>query len=140
MCNYRHPGPRRVWKGGLDLQLPPPTFAGSGGSTGSGGSGGEFREACFCAQAWWFSNIYSENGVPTSQSAPRVSQDLPRHPKAAQSDPPHPPRAPKGIPRRPKVTPQTPQRTPKGTPSSQTLYKQTPDQPQSSRHVSWMSV
>ena len=20
MCNYRHPGPRRVWKGGSDLQ------------------------------------------------------------------------------------------------------------------------
>ena len=24
MCNYRHPGPRRVWKGGSDLQSDPP--------------------------------------------------------------------------------------------------------------------
>ena len=24
LCNYRHPGPRRVWKGGSDLQSDPP--------------------------------------------------------------------------------------------------------------------
>ena len=24
MCNYRHPGPRRVWKGGSDLHSDPP--------------------------------------------------------------------------------------------------------------------
>ncbi len=43
MFNSRHPGPRRVWKGGSELRydtvLP--------GSAGSGESEGEFQMACF---------------------------------------------------------------------------------------------
>ena len=43
MFNYRHPGPRRVWKGGLDLQVPPP-FPGNKGNKGNKGNPGNPAE------------------------------------------------------------------------------------------------
>ena len=35
-------------------------------------SSSELLGAIFCAQAWWFSNIYSENGDPPPKGAQRV--------------------------------------------------------------------
>ena len=73
------------------MLVPTPISAGAGGDAGAGAV---LSEARFCAQAWWFSNIYSENGEP-------VSTKSRRRPKGAHRVPQDPPRIPQGLPRVP---------------------------------------
>ena len=65
MINSRNPDPRRGVNPGPDRPGLAPFPVDPLDLTD------EFREARFCAQAWWFSNIYSENGVPKLGNIPK---------------------------------------------------------------------
>ena len=86
VVNYRHPGPRRVWKGGSEPRLRD-QINGIRGITGIRGIRG-------CVPKWCF--VYAKRYF-SSNIAPRPARPPPDRPPAA----PRPPRPPPGRPRPP---------------------------------------
>ena len=108
MCNYRHPGPRRVWEVGSEPQfltplrwLPVAPVA----PGGSRGSGGVFQKAHFCC----YLQYLSVRELPANHMKPKST---PKEPRRSQGHP----KEPKGIPKGPHGSQMTPQTKPKGLP------------------------